>query len=196
MFIIIKHDLTQSKKEVANIIYGDSYEAWATGYLTDTLSEMSDTPNTPNTPDTPNTPNTPDTPGISYYTDIQLLSIIKKENIIEKGYIFNNKTVKETPIITLEVLEYNPRSLDFNKTKSECKLWENLNSEINHRVLKNMDKDSLYQVFIELDKNMKLKQNWTSNDFINILNELLKNFRKQLYSSVAKKLRRYKSSSI
>ena len=59
-----------------------------------------------------------------------------------------------------------------------------------------MDKDSLYQVFIELDKNMKLKQNWTSNDFINILNELLKNFRKQLYSSVAKKLRRYKSSSI
>ena len=187
MFIIIKHDLTQSKKEVANIIYGDSYEAWATGYLTDTLSEISDTPNTPGTPDTP---------GISYYTDIQLLSIIKKENILEKGYIFNNKTVKETPIITLEVLEYNPRSLDFNKTHSECKLWENLNNEINHRVLKNMDKDSLYQVFIELDKNMKLKQNWTSNDFINILNELLKNFRKQLYSSVAKKLRRYKSSSI
>ena len=42
-----------------------------------------------------------------------------------------------------------------------------------------MDKDSLYQVFIELDKNMKLKENWTNNDFINILNELLKNFRKQ-----------------
>jgi hypothetical protein len=181
MFIIIKHDLIQSKKEVINIIYGDSYENWAIEYLTDIISDISN--------EIQNNPG-----DISYYSDIQLLSIIKKEYIIEKGYIFNNKKVEETPILKLEVLEYNPRSLDFNKKKSEGKLWENLNSEINHRVLKNMDKDSLYQVFIELDKNMKLKQNWTSNDFINILNELLKNFKKQLYSSVAKKLRRYKSS--
>jgi hypothetical protein len=187
MFIIIKHDLIQSKKEVVNIIYGDSYENWAIEYLTDIISDISN--------EIQDKHDNPDEPGdISYYSDIQLLSIIKKEYIIEKGYIFNNKKVEETPILKLEVLEYNPRSLDFNKKKSEGKLWENLNSEINHRVLKNMDKDSLYQVFIELDKNMKLKQNWTSNDFINILNELLKNFKKQLYSSVAKKLRRYKSS--
>ena len=127
---------------------------------------------------------------------MEQLSIIKKEELIERGYVFNSKKTKETQIITLEVLEYNPRSLEINKSKSDCKLWENLNREINHRVLKNMDKDSLYQVFIELDKNMKLKENWTNNDFINILNELLKNFRKQLYSSVAKKLKRYKPSSI
>lgn len=183
MFIIIKNDLIKSKKEVANIIYGDTYETWTSNYLTEIISdiiiEISSSDNK-----------------TSYHKDDQLLSIIKKEEIIEKGYIFNNKSVKETPIISLEVLEYNPRALEFNKTNSECKLWENLNSEINQRVLKNMDKDSLYQVFMELDKNMKLKHNWTTNDFINILNELLKNFRKQFYSSVAKKLRRYKSSSI
>lgn len=195
MFIVVKNDLIKDKKEVANIIYGDNYDTWVTDYLKELVCDII----TSNKKESDNHDNNDiklSNGNISYYSDITKLSIIKKEEIIEKGYLFNNKKTKETQIIKLDILEYNPRSLDFNKNKSDCGLWDNLNSEISRRVLKNMDKDSLYQVFVELDNNMKLKQNWTSNDFINILNELLKNFKKQYYSSIAKKLKRYKSSSI
>jgi hypothetical protein len=176
MFIIVKNDLIKKQKEVVNIIYGDKYNSWVKEYLSDMLESY--------------------TNSINYTINDENMSIIKTESIIEKGYLYNNKTTCETVVMFLDVLEYNPKLLEFNKSSSDGRLWENLNYEINHRVLKKLDKDSLYQIFVELDKNMKLKSKWTSVDYINVLNELLKNFKKELYSSVAKKLKRFRSSEI
>jgi hypothetical protein len=178
MFIILKNDLLKKEKSVANIIYGDKYESYVNNLLQDSLEFYENDDN------------------VTYSIDKETNSINKAEKIVEKGYLYNNTTTKESPVLTYEVLEYNPKHLEYNKTSSDGRLWENLNREINHRVLRNMDKDSLYQVFVALDKNMKLKTNWTNLDYINILNELLKNFRKELYSSIAKKLKRYRASAI
>ena len=178
MFIIVKNDLIKKQKDVVNIIYGDKYNTWVKEYLSEILNSYTNSST------------------IKYTINNENMSIIKTESIVEKGYLYNNKTTSETIVLFLDALEYNPKLLDFNKTSSDGRLWENLNYEINHRVLKKLDKDSLYQIFVELDKNMKLKANWTSLDYINVLNELLKNFKKELYSSVAKKLKRFRSSSI
>lgn len=178
MFIIIKNDLIKKQKDVINIIYGDKHNIWINDYLSDILDSYTNSAT------------------VQYKINNEDMSIIKIESIIEKGYLYNNKMSRETTVMFLDVLEYNPKLLDFNKSSSDGRLWENLNYEINHRVLKKLDKDSLYQLFVELDKNMKLKSNWTSADYINILNELLKNFKKELYSSVAKKLKRFRYSAI
>jgi len=180
MFVILKEDHTQNETTVVDIIYGDNSHRYIENHL-NYLWHLFDGLESEN---------------VNFYIDKESCSIIKKESHIEKGYIYTTKKEINTLLFTVRALEYNPKSLDNispQPISSSGRLWENLNREINHRVLKSMDKDSLYQIFVELDKNMKIKTNWSTNDYINILNELLKNFRKDLYSSIAKKLKRYSS---
>ena len=181
MFIILKEDIVQNNTTVVNIIYGESCDTYIENYLCYLLSLFEEM----------------QSEKVYYNIDKEKLSIVKTEIVKENGYFYSSKKEVNTPVYILKSLEYNPKSLDIYNTytnKENNKLWENINTEINHRVLKNMDRDSLYKIFIDLDNNMKIKTNWTSNDYINILNELLKNFRKELYSSIAKKLKRYNNN--
>jgi hypothetical protein len=177
MFIILKND-RDNIKSVVNIIYGDNVENFINTYLNDELEYL-------------NSMNTNENENEIIEYDIVNNSIQMTKSMKNKGYLYNTYTKNTTIIISIEVIEYNPKFIEIPK-KQNSVLWENLNSEINHRILKNMDKDSLYQIFETLDNNLKIKDKWSSNDFINILNDILKHFKKEYYSSIAKKLNRYK----
>lgn len=176
MYIILKHDHIEDNKKIISILYDYQYEKFIQSYLLNEISNLEHT-----------------NPSVSWI--IENNSLIKKENMINKGYLYNNKIEKQTKILTLEVYSYDANNIEKNHEIKKNKLWENINTEINNRVLKSMDKTELYQVFIKLNENLQLKQNWSNYEYINLLNDLLKNFKKELYSSIAKKLKRFTKKS-
>jgi hypothetical protein len=186
MFIILKHDHITNKKEVLTVIYSEKADTWVKYYLNDQKSQLENCDKKED-----------DKKGkltIKYVIEENEKTLTREEIYIEKGYLYDNTIIKKFPIISLEMYEYNAKCLEINKNYTDSRMWENLNKEINHRVLKSMDKDSLYQVFITIDNNLKLKDAWSTNDYINILNDILKGFKKEMYSSIAKKLKRYRLS--
>lgn len=172
MFIILKNDFIKKNKSIINIIYGN-YDSCIKRALNDELNDMNDSNKDPL---------------VSYIVDEN--SIILEKKVVKSGYLYNTEKITRNIIMTIEAIEYDTRS--FQPSNDNDRLFKDLNTEINHRVLKSLDKDSLYQVFIILNKNLNIKKTWTNYDFINMLNDILKNFKKELYSSVAKKLNRYK----
>lgn len=119
-------------------------------------------------------------------------TLVKKETVQKKGYLYNEKVVKDIVVCSFEILEYDCKNTPVSvfKQSSGINLWENINDEINNRVLRTMDRDSLYQYIKILKTNINLKSNWTSNEYIHLSNEYLKTFKKELYSSIAKKMKR------
>ena len=188
MFIILKHDHITNKKEVLTIIYSDKADTWVRYYLNDQKTQLEDFYKKHEDKYKKSGMS------VKYIIEENDKTLTKEETYVEKGYIYNNNIIKYIPIISLEMYEYNAKCLEINKNYTDSRMWENLNKEINHRVLKTMDKDSLYQVFMTVDNNLKLKDAWSTNDYINILNDILKGFKKEMYSSIAKKLKRYKLS--
>lgn len=174
MYIILKHDHIEDNKKVIDILHDYQYEKYIQSYLLNQIPDLQDN-------------------SVSWL--VENYSLIKKENTINKGYLYNNKIEKQTKILTLEVYSYDANNIEKNYEIKKNKLWENINTEINNRVLKSMDKTELYQVFIKINENLQLKQNWSNYEYINLLNDLLKNFKKELYSSIAKKLKRFTKKS-
>lgn len=174
MFIILKNDHLLNKKQVVTILYDSQCDKWVKTYLNNEKNSLESTDQ------------------INYMIEDNCL--IKNETIINKGYLYNNKTTKQTKLFSLETYFYDAKEVELSNTTENIGLWEDISSEINRRTLKNMDKDSLYQVFVKLNENLKVKQNWTHYEFTSLLNEILKNFKKELYSSVAKKLKRFRKS--
>lgn len=124
--------------------------------------------------------------------DDNCVNLVKIEQFIKKGFFTNEKRKTETNICEIHLLEFDCKDVpvyNFELTEN-IKLWENINNEINNRVIKKMDQDSLYQYIIMLKTNINLKREWTSNEYMHLSNEYLKTFRKELYSNVAKKMRR------
>jgi hypothetical protein len=70
-------------------------------------------------------------------------------------------------------------------------MWKNINQEVNNRVLKQLDKDTLLQVLYKIQQRIETKPNWNKTEFTGLISETLKNFRKELYSSVAKRMKRF-----
>ena len=70
-------------------------------------------------------------------------------------------------------------------------LFMNINEEIQKRYLKSMDKDSLHQLISQINQIVYTKENWTNKEYLNFFNEILQNFKKESYSSIAKKLQRF-----
>jgi hypothetical protein len=183
MYIIFKNDYLLDKKTVVSVLYDFQYERWINNYLNNEKNYLENCGKTETDSETRN---------IEYTVNNR--ELIQTETIVKKGYLYNNIITKETKILSLEVYTFDANDVESNYNNESTRLWENINSEINKRILKNMDKESLYQVFMKINENMKLKQNWSNYEYINMLNEILKNFKKELYSSVAKKLKRFRRS--
>ena len=174
MFVILKNDYIKNNKSIINIMYGDKYDSWINIFLDYELNDLNES-------------NINET--ISYM--IEDNNIVMLEKTIKTGYLYNTESMKKKVIVTIEAIEYDTCGLSCYEIQNN-KLFKEINSEINNRVLKSLDKESLYQVFNTLNKNLTIKKKWTSDDFVNILNDILKNFKKELYSSIAKKLNRYR----
>jgi pyruvate/2-oxoglutarate/acetoin dehydrogenase E1 component len=66
-----------------------------------------------------------------------------------------------------------------------------MNMEINNRVMKKMDKDSLYGVIQKLQEKIFIKKNINTIVHGGIISEIIKSYKKEAYSSIAKRMKRF-----
>lgn len=118
------------------------------------------------------------------------VTIVKQYKRVVPGYVYNShKRVREL-VCTFRVLAYDDsRAPSFEPLHSG--LWGNINQEINHRVMKKMDKESLYQVLCSVESVLLKKVSWTGIEYIAVLSETLRTFKKDLYSNVARRMQRF-----
>jgi hypothetical protein len=117
-------------------------------------------------------------------TNFQLIKLYKK---ISKGYIYNSSEKLSEIIYKISVLEFDECSTPaLNNEK-----WSDINNEINNRVLKQLDQNSLYQIIIELESKIRTKSTWNRTEYVGLVSETIQKFKKSLYSTVAKRMKRF-----
>uniref|UniRef100_A0A6C0E125 Uncharacterized protein n=1 Tax=viral metagenome TaxID=1070528 RepID=A0A6C0E125_9ZZZZ len=115
--------------------------------------------------------------------------IIKHVKTLQKGYVYNSCLKLDETVLLIKV--YNYEGSDMKMDKSVSTLWTEINEEINNRVLKSLDKDSLFQFHQQVMEGLNTKAQWTRKEYVALMSEVLKKFKKESYSSVVKKLQRY-----
>lgn len=180
MFIVIRQAPLESD-QILNIFYSNDITPirnWVKEYINEDIESYRYTPNKQHIKN------------VFYelndgYTCLQLLKRYKQ---IYKGYVYNSSEKLTDLIYSINILEYTPNHINNLETSD---MWKNINQEVNNRVLKQLDKDTLLQVLYKIQQRIETKPNWNKTEFIGLISETLKNFRKELYSSVAKRMKRF-----
>jgi hypothetical protein len=119
-------------------------------------------------------------------TNFQLIKLYKK---IHKGYIYNSSEKLSEIVYKISILEFDRGTLCTQTLQNDK--WSDINNEINNRVLKRLDKNSLYQIIIEIQSKIKTKSTWSRTEYTSLVSETIKNFKKSLYSTIAKRMKRF-----
>lgn len=184
MQIIIKKDLLTDSEEVINILYGinDNYvESWVNAYLTQEIESLKQAPIMEGI-----RPNS-----VDYFVEIEngVYYLIKKYKLILKGYIYNTSEKISERIFSIRFLNYENVDTLLTQVQNQP-LWNGINNEINNRVMRRLDQDSLCRINMTLEAAIKTKNTWTSTELVMLQHEIIKNYKKDLYSSIVKKMRR------
>ena len=120
--------------------------------------------------------------------DSQSFKLIKRTKAIKKGYVYNSSEKVVKIIYSIKIVECNSNKIIFLENSDH---FNNINREINNRVLKNLDKESLYQVLQKIQIGICTKKQWNSTEYNSLISEIIKTFKKDMYSSIAKKMKRF-----
>ncbi len=192
MYIIIK--CFGNKEEILNIIYKDEFyiHAYIKNYIDNYIKNNKDNE--------------------FIIENVDNVYVLKSKNIkSKKGYIYNTQKTSICELFSIKFLEYThsgePINEDLNlfpeiiprleeEYKKMLKIDQyDLNFEIIKRIVKKLDATTLNQIFLDILDNIHLKDNWTKKEIINMFSDVLKDFKKELYSSIVKKLNRYGKKS-
>lgn len=128
-------------------------------------------------------------------TNFQLIKLYKK---ISKGYIYNSTAKLSEIIYKISILEFDNNlktfTEDFDKgqgTALNNEKWADINNEINNRVLKQLDQNSLYQIIMEIESKIRTKSTWNRTEYVGLVSETIQKFKKSLYSTIAKRMKRF-----
>jgi hypothetical protein len=180
MYIIVKKFLDGSKDKVLNTFYGDNVtivKEWIRGYISQEIDSLQMSP----------TPQNLRNIAYSIEENDDTFALVKSFKQIHKGYIYNSSERVQQTLYNIDLLECEGK---FEESLKKNDLWVNLNDNINNRVLRQMDKDSLYQVFIKIQSGIHKKESWNHTEFTSLISEIVKSFKKDLYSSIAKRMKR------
>jgi hypothetical protein len=133
-------------------------------------------------------------------TNFQLIKLYKK---ISKGYIYNSSEKLSEIIYKISILEFDNNlktfTEDFDKRQGAAlnnEKWSDINNEINNRVLKQLDQNSLYQIMIELESKIRTKSTWNRTEYVGLVSETIQKFKKSLYSTIAKRMKRFGKANL
>lgn len=184
MHIILKK--INEKHEVLNVFYGNDNTVinnWIKDYINDDIESLKIIPLNK------------DIRAVSYETieDQNKIELIRQFKKVNKGYIYNSSERLTETIYTITTLEYDGINKFNNEqyTLKDNSKWADINNEINNRVLKQLDKESLYQILNKIQTSIKVKSNWNYTEYTSLVSEILKTFKKDVYSSLAKRLKRF-----
>lgn len=184
MYIVIKNNINNidNKEEVINVIYGDEIDTtnWITEYITREIKINLDKCDKDK-------------------KDIKDVSIKVSEgvnnqyNVIKtykskiRGYVYNSYQRQSIELFNIKYLPFT-----YKLENSSNILKTDINSEINNRILKTLDRDSLYQLYRLSEKVIRDSDIISYNKYNKITTDLLRTFRKEHFSSVVKKLNRFR----
>ena len=184
MKIIIKKDLLTNSEEVINILYGinDNYiESWINAYFNQEIECLKMAPITEGIRHN----------SVDYFVEIEdnVYYLVKKYKQVLKGYIYNTSEKISEKILSIRFLDYDNVDTLLTQVQNQP-LWNGINNEINNRVMKRLDQDSLCRINMNFEAAIKTKPTWTSTELVMLQHEITKNYKKDLYSSIVKKMKR------
>lgn len=172
MYIILQNDLND--ETIINIIHGYNIsivDEWIKKYLKNNYS---------------------DNYFIEYKDDIYYLMENTKVN--KKGYLYNTTNEISKKILSVRIIEFDNNSTDVLYNTS-TNLLEDIDIEIIKRIMKIVDHESLFQMNMKFLTEIKTKKMWSTFELILLQNEITNNFKKKLYSSIAKKTKKFETHS-
>lgn len=187
MFTIIKNEIEKStntfdQETVLNIIYGDNEDyikKWIEIYFDNVIQKKEKNDNE------------------DFFVEIEngIYYLVKKYNIMVKGYLFNTTEQITEKMFSVRYLKFADNkekillktlsdNIKFNELNG---LFPEITNEINHKVLEGIDRESLYQIYCAFEGAIRTKETWNTSELIILQNKVTREFKKDLYSTVVKK---------
>jgi len=174
MYIIIKSERHIPKESVINILNSEDIadsKKWMMDYIKSqkTSYEMC--------------PNLKYTKNVTYQileTENECI-LVKKYDLLEKGYVYNQYTSKMDTLTMLKCLKY-----EYNGDEESIRSL----MDINRSVLKQLDKDALYEILIGIVDQISSKAMWTRKEVTHVVSNVLRTVKKQVYNTITKQIKR------
>jgi hypothetical protein len=115
--------------------------------------------------------------------------LLKKYKRVNQGYIYNSSERITDVLYSISVLEFNSEKKTTQLQGSN--MWKSVNVEINNRVLKRLDKDSILTIFNVIQDKIHTKNIWNKTEFISVVSDTLKEYKKEMYKSISKRVKRF-----
>jgi hypothetical protein len=180
MFIILKKE--QENEQVANVLYTDNINIvynWISKTIMDEIESLMLCPLRKGERDVT----------CVSIDNIDGMSLVRRYKKLHKGYIYNVYDNIEEEVFSLRFLEYDGMSKSVDS--GDFKMWKSINDEINGRILKQLDRDSLYKIMSTVQIVINTKDTWTGAEYTGIVSEAIRDFKKQLYENVKKRIKRF-----
>jgi|LakMenEpi03Aug12_release.lakeMendotaPanAssembly.Ray.scaffolds.fasta_scaffold00606_36 hypothetical protein len=115
--------------------------------------------------------------------------LLKKYKRISRGYIYNSSERITDVLYSISILEFDSEKKTTPLQGSH--MWKSVNVEINNRILKSLDKDSILTIFNVVQDKIHSKNNWNKTEFISVVSDTLKEYKGAVYKSISKRLKRF-----
>lgn len=173
MKIVVKTNLISNIQEVINIFYAENQkyiEEWIHNYLNNCKVDEIES---------------------EIENDGTIFHLIKKQKVLSNGYLYNTSKILSEKMYSVKILDFECNLPIYPCEGPTNVLWNGINNEINHKIMRQIDHESLYQLNIKFDNALKTKNTWNTTEIIMLQNEITRCHEKQLYSSIIKKIKKF-----
>jgi hypothetical protein len=115
--------------------------------------------------------------------------LLKKYKRVNQGYIYNSSERITDVLYSISILEFDSEKKTTPLQGSH--MWKSVNVEINNRILKSLDKDSILTIFNVVQDKIHSKNNWNKTEFISVVSDTLREYKGAMYKSISKRLKRF-----
>lgn len=123
--------------------------------------------------------------------DLSEIILTKYYKKIYPGYVYNSSEWTTENILKLQIVECEDSLLiDESEKSKKSDFWFKYNNEINSSVLKQLDRESMYNVFSHLTELVNQKPKSFQEEYINMLSSSLRLIKKELYNITIKRIKR------
>lgn len=190
MKVLVKNDFISNTQSILNIFHiddDDYIEKWINEYIQHQIKNKVSSSEDKNS-------NICD---ISYeiQSNFSEFSLIEKQKIINKGYIYNSNTHNYTKLFTININIYTDNietcvASSLQEKLPYTKLYNDINEEINKRITKELNQETLLLLQSEYNKKIQTKNTWTQKELILLQNTIIKKHEIQLFNNISKQLRK------
>jgi hypothetical protein len=187
MKILAKNDFISNSQSILNIFHvddddNDDYiEKWINEYIQNEIKDLSKETSKEE---------------VSYeiQSNFTEFSLIQKSKIINKGYIYNSNSYNYTKLFTINILPFTENitetCVNLQEKQPYTKLYNDINEEINKRITKELNQETLLLLQSEYNKKIQTKDTWTQKELILLQNTIIKKHEMHLFNNISKQLRK------